>query len=324
MKWTTILACLLPTMSIAEVKGLPDLHCAGMRELVALLERGPDAVVQRVLNESEAFIKGTMPGWICLPEPYPPERNGRVFLEGISCFKPIEHGTVSESERGQLGLYFARQIDTLFVCFEDEVITEAPTNLDQGDTFKESLLVALDRGRAGHKISADLSYGRGIAGQPLYVGLDLRYGVVRPPDSTLQENQALCDEVTDLISHASVDFRRLRDGPDRDNSDSEVASYFVKRKQARAQSCSIDIESDSADHRCQWRFPTPEAARQDFQAKLLQLQRCPAIGVEASERPSRVRERQVFFSLSGPFTVSLTLETKRRNQVALRLTHWKE
>src|SRR5581483_1641775 len=62
-----------------------DFRCRDVKDLVDLIEDGPDAVVQDLRDRQREFIYETLSDWKCSTDPFPPERNGRVYVLGVVC-----------------------------------------------------------------------------------------------------------------------------------------------------------------------------------------------------------------------------------------------
>lgn len=317
--WWVALSAAAPVPTVAP-EAIAPVDCESVQRLVAGLEEGVDPLVSRFLRNPDRFARHSMPGWMCVTDPLPPHRGGRNFLQGLSCFQAIAADSPLPELRKTLGAYYARELKTLFACLKDQVITEVPADYDHGELFNEKMLIALDRGPPGYKLSLAFSYGRAIAGQPLFVGLDLTYGTPIDPDRAHSENSALCQALTGIIPQAAAGFRALRGARDRDLSDSETTGWEARTTLPEASMCIVQKDAMSADYYCSWRLREINRASRHFEQLKLDLQRCPATAGESRER---VSERgDTHFTIRLPGEVSIRLGLRQRGTVTLSVTRW--
>ncbi len=139
----------------------PDFFCSGAEDLVEKIEEGVDNVVEEFFTDTEFFVEYTVIGWQCAPEPLPPIKNGRNFLEKIQCFTSNDDRRVTSQDLREAGEIFQQNIPEIYECFGDNILNEAfPSANENGRLQAERMNILLSDNWLGNNIVFEYGYFR--------------------------------------------------------------------------------------------------------------------------------------------------------------------
>jgi hypothetical protein len=144
-------------MTSASADSPFDFRCDDVQLLVDIIENGPNAVVRRLQRRREDFIHETLSGWKCSTDPFPPERNGRVYVEGVVCEATDDIKSVTDANFQEAGEIFKRNLDKFYSCFGDDLINETPKTYVR-TSRGEGILGMLTNRFHGHHLIVEYGY----------------------------------------------------------------------------------------------------------------------------------------------------------------------
>ena len=134
-------------------------HCDAAKRMLGWLEGGPDRVTDELKRDPSRFARETIPGWICLTTPFPPERNGRPYLEDISCSLQTGSNNPSGVDFATAGKLFQKNLNAYYGCFGDEIVNGTPKSYVR-TTRGEGMIGQLKRSFSGHPLLIEYGYFR--------------------------------------------------------------------------------------------------------------------------------------------------------------------
>jgi hypothetical protein len=165
----TVLAIPMALLSAAAgATGPYDFSCDDVKQLVRLIEAGPDAVVRKFTDYPSVFTKGAINGWTCLTDPLPPLRNNRIYLKAIECVATNDDKLVSEDEMADAGATFMGNVRSFQRCFGENLLNETPKSYAR-KTRGEGIVGVLSNTFMNRHILVEYGYFRNTSPpSPLY------------------------------------------------------------------------------------------------------------------------------------------------------------
>lgn len=155
-----VLAIVLLSVSVATWAtdaGRYDFPCDGIKSLIALLQKNPDALFKDITDDSESYSNDTIPGWQCTTVPFPPLSHGRLFLQGLGCVLSNDVSAVDDDALEASGESFKDGLSSYFECFGRDLEVVSPTTYIKELRGEE--MVGLIRTTANsHKIIVNYGY----------------------------------------------------------------------------------------------------------------------------------------------------------------------
>jgi hypothetical protein len=278
-----------------------DFDCDGAKRIVETLKLGPDRITQM---STDWFVKEQMSGWECIPDPLPPERNGRAYIEAIECVRSDGRTPVTLKELAEAGAVYKRNLRAALSCFPENL---GSTPISYDNTSRgEGILVPtgeFTKDGAGREYHVLLEYTYfQDSDSPIYWRISARVGSPKP--TSFAEESGYCRDLHSLLREAPKGFRAYRGRYDR-----ALGEFDSTLMLPGARFCNIETDEYEHQFSCSWRISeNPAEAEQIFSDLSRETSTC------LGSKVSRVRDRE------NEDTVFKTLHLED-GQTAVRLTH---
>jgi hypothetical protein len=137
----------------------PSFHCNAAKRMVNRLTLGPDGIATELRQQPLQFTRQMIPGWICLTTPFPPEQDGRNYVQDISCSLPTGGKDPSDTDFAAAGELLRNGLNSFFNCFRDDLIRSMPKSYSN-TTRGEGIVGLLKQTFNGHPLLVEYGYFR--------------------------------------------------------------------------------------------------------------------------------------------------------------------
>jgi hypothetical protein len=184
-------------------------HCDAAKRLLGWLEGGPDRVTEELQRDPSRFTRETIPGWVCLTTPFPPERNGHRYVENISCSLQTGSNNPSDADFATAGKSFQKNLNAYYGCFGDDILNTTPQSYTR-TTRGEGMIGLLKRSVGGHPLLIEYGYFRNSSpATPIIWEITAGYSQASAPPSAADSSQ-VCDTVRQLVKESISEFGGIK------------------------------------------------------------------------------------------------------------------
>lgn len=184
-------------------------HCDAAKQMLSWLAGGPDRVIAELQRQPARFTQQTIPGWVCLTTPFPPERDGHGFVQDLNCSLRVGTLNPTDVEFTRAGEFFRQQLNKFYSCFGDDLINSMPKSY-ANTTRGEGVVGLLKQGFADHPLLIEYGYFRNESpATPIIWEITAGYSQAGTPPSTEWSPQ-ICNSVLRLVTESTTEFRAIR------------------------------------------------------------------------------------------------------------------